>query len=186
MTMLRDIAQWTMYIGMGIAMGGGATWPRPTWTYVGLGLAVIAIGIVMKRSAGAPTEEAHVVSGGDKPQRSGTIEDALTSVAAQIEELAEKAPELDFEAIKKKVEDLNWLGPERLGQAQEAVAARIGFPAYAEMMGPLATAERLLNRAWSAAADGHRPETVASIAAAIPYAKEAAEHARARLGAKAS
>ena len=181
--MLRDLSKWTMYLGLGVAMVAGATWPSPTWAGVAVGLAIVGAGIAMKRAAGAPTIEEHADVGGEKPPRTGSIEDALEHVAREVEALAGEAVSADFEAVKKKVEGLIWLGPERLGQAQEAVAARIGFAAYAEVMAPLATAERLMYRAWSAATDGHRPETINSLSAAVPYAKEAASLAKGKLGA---
>jgi hypothetical protein len=181
--MLRDIAKWTMYLGMAISMVSGATWPRPTWGGVLVGLVVVSIGIVLKRKAGTPPLEelGGAEPSGNRPPRKGTLVEALQEVAAEIEVLSKSAETVDLVDIKKRVEELNWLGAERLGQAQETVAAMVGFATYAEVMAPLATAERLLNRAWSAAADGHRPEAVASLAAALPYAQEAAELAKSRL-----
>jgi hypothetical protein len=177
--MLRELSRWTMYLGMLIAMVAGATWPHPTWLGVLGGLVVIGVGVGMKRAAGpAPIDHAEGQSGGAKPARTGTLTEGIASVAEQVRVLSEEAKDADFEHVKKRVEELNWLGAERVGQAQEAIAARVGFAAYAEVMAPLATSERLLYRAWSAAADGHRPEVIASLAAAVPYAREAADVAK--------
>ena len=174
--MLREMSRWTMYLGMLIAMVAGATWPRPTWAGVLVGLAVIGAGVGMKRVAGpAPIDQGEADPGGAKPPRTGTLTEGLAKVAEQVAALAAEAKDADFEHVKKRVEELNWLGAERIGQAQEAIAARVGFAAYAEVMAPLATAERLLYRAWSAAADGHRGEVIASLEAAVPHANEAAQ-----------
>lgn len=180
---MRNVAQWTMYLGMTIAVLGGAQWPRPAWTLVAAGLAVIAVGIVIKRRAGAPSLDEEHGSGdvGNKPARTGTLTEAIAQFATETMALAGEAESLDLEAIKKRCEELIWIGPERVAQSQEAIAAKIGFSRYAEVMAPLATAERWLFRAWSAAADGHRPEVIASIVAAGDFAHEAEALGRAHL-----
>jgi hypothetical protein len=183
---MRTAAQWTMYLGMAVAMASGAMWPRPTWAGVALGLLIIALGVALRRKAGAPTAEAqHGAGAGAKAPRTGTLDDALAQFSAETKALAEQAEGLDLEAIKRRCEDLVWIGPERVGQAQELIAARVGFAQYAEVMAPLATAERWLNRAWSAAADGHRPEAVASLRTAQEFAGEAAEVGKGKLGVSA-
>jgi hypothetical protein len=57
----------------------------------------------------------------------------------------------------------------------------VGFASYAEIMAPLATAERWLYRAWSAAADEHRPEVLASVKTAITFADEALKQGKDKL-----
>lgn len=49
-----------------------------------------------------------------------------------------------------------------------ALVGRMGLGGYAELMDHFAAMERQLNRAWSAAADGHLHEAEASLAAAQP------------------
>lgn len=179
--MLRTLSPWTMYFGVAIAMASGATWPRPTWAGVIVGLVVIAVGIVFRKLAGAPPLESHMhvsVHLDGKPK--GTLVDAVEAVPQDIEELL-ATPEIDLERVKTRVEQINASGADRFGASQEALAARVGFAVYAEIMAPLATAERLLYRAWSAAADGHREECINSLKAALPHAKEAAALAREKL-----
>ena len=72
------------------------------------------------------------------------------------------------------------IGQEFARVAQEAIAAKVGFSVYAEVMAPLAACERWLNRTWSAAADGHRPECVHSLQTALVFAREAAALAQQR------
>lgn len=175
--LLRKTNAWVMYAGMTVSMVGGATWPRPTWAIVAGGLVIVGAGIVMKRLGGVGPAEEHGGEGDSakRPPRNGNLKDALGELTRETQALSEQAEEMDFEAIKTKVEALIWIGPERFGQSQEVIAAKVGFPTYAEVMAPLASAERQLYRAWSAAADGHRPECVASIASALSFAKEAEE-----------
>lgn len=174
MKALREISSWVMYAGLAVCMVSGAQWPRPAWGGVAGGLAVIGVGVALRRKAGAPSMEEVIQGDSLKPQRAGSLADALVATREGLEGLQEKAAGgADLETIKKRVEELVWLGPERVGAAQEAIAAKIGFAAYAEVMAPLAASERWMNRAWSAAVDGHRPETVASIEAALHFAREA-------------
>jgi hypothetical protein len=173
--MLREIANIVMYAGMALSMIGGARWPGPSWGVVAAGLALIGVGIGIRRAAGAPSLDEHAPDAAGKPARTGTLTDALTLVQQGVDELAAAAATMPLDDVKKRVEELNWLGVERLGAAQEVIIARVGFATYAEVMAPLATAERWLHRAWSAAADGHRPECLASLQTARGFAAEAAQ-----------
>lgn len=181
--MLREIADWVMYVGMGISMAAGATWPRPSWGGWGVGLAVIAVGVVLRRKAGAPSlHEVHAPGeAGDDDAPRGSLEQSIAWFAKGVGELAKSAPEQPFEAIKQRAERLVRGGPERVGNAQEALAAKIGFATYAEIMAPLASAERWVNRAWSAAADEHRPECVSSLEQAAAFAREAEALSRGKI-----
>ncbi|MBI4818229.1 MAG: hypothetical protein HY791_18340 [Deltaproteobacteria bacterium] len=173
---MATIGLWIGYVGMAIAIVAGALWPNPHWAAMAAGLGVLGIGILVKRKAGAPPiEEEQGDAAKDRVIRTGTLADGVRVHASGVAELSKLAPTLHLEEVKKKVEELIYLGPARLGEAQEAVSARLGFPSYAEVMGPLATSERLLYRAWSAASDGHRPEVLASLREAQPYADQAAE-----------
>jgi hypothetical protein len=169
-----------MYVGLAISMVSGATWPRPMWAGVIAGLVVISIGIVMKRLAGAPPLEGHAAAAAAGAS-SGTLADGAGQVVEGIEAMLAKVSEIQLDEVKSRVEKLIAAGPDRIGAAQEALAARVGFATYAEVMAPLATAERLLYRAWSAAADGHRVEVERSLQAALPHAREAAALAREKL-----
>lgn len=53
-----------------------------------------------------------------------------------------------------------------------ALVNRLGLAGYAELMDSFAAMERQLNRAWSAAADGHLPESLSSLRNAQPLLAE--------------
>ncbi|MBI2373412.1 MAG: hypothetical protein HYV07_05380 [Deltaproteobacteria bacterium] len=171
---MATLGTWVGYVGMAMAIIAGALWPSPSWGLMGAGLLILVGGIGIKRKAGAPPIEEGVAAAA-RVARTGTLADGVKAMAEGVRVLGTKAPTIHLEQVKSGIEDLIYLGPARLGEAQEAVSARLGFPAYAEVMGPLATAERLLYRAWSAAADGHRPEVLASLKEAQPYADQAAD-----------
>lgn len=171
---MRAVAPWVLYLGMAVAMVSGATWPEPTWGGVAVGIAIVAAGIVALRRAGAPSPEESVAAAGvHGAARAGSLADGVRATADGVRRLADEAPALHLDEVRRRIETLQHLGPERVGDAQASIVARAGFPAYASVMAPLATAERLLWRAWSAAADGHRPECLRSLRAAVAHANEA-------------
>src|SRR5690606_22380442 len=80
---------------------------------------------------------------------------------------------------------LNALIVERIGALQKTqmpafidlrpkLISAFGMAGYARLMDAYAAAERQLNRAWSAAADEHEPEAVASLQRALPLLDETA------------
>jgi hypothetical protein len=75
--------------------------------------------------------------------------------------------------VAKEVDVLQQTGTEQVAAAQEAIVRAHSFPMYSTVMTPLASGDRWLYRAWSAASDGHRTETVNSVKTAIPYLEEA-------------
>ena len=67
-------------------------------------------------------------------------------------------------------------------EARESMIPRLGMQTYANVMSPFATGERLLNRAWSASADGYVDESRSCIQKAreeLERAKQLLEAARA-------
>lgn len=175
-----ELAMWVLYAGMAVAMVGGATWPSPSFPVVGAGIALVTVGIVLKRRAGAPPLDDTPATSATA-ERKGTLRDGVRDAAEGIRELAGAASAMPLEAIKTRIEQLQHLGPDRVAESQEAIVARVGFAKYADVMAPLATAERLLYRAWSAATDGHRPECLRSLADAVPHAEEAMKIAETNL-----
>lgn len=182
----RALASLALYAGAATTCAGGATWPRPAAPVVAAGLALLGLGIALRRAAGPPPLEPSAGGPGtplpDRGNRDGAprppaprgLAARVAWYAREVDALAAAAEVEPAHAVLAHIEALNAEGPDRVGAAFEAIAARVGFAAYADVMAPLATAERLLNRAWSAAADGHAPECRASIEAARAYAGEAA------------
>ena len=59
-------------------------------------------------------------------------------------------------------------------EARESMIPRLGMQRYADVMSPFANAERLLNRAWSASADGYVDEVRLCIGSARSELEKAA------------
>ena len=167
---MKTAAPWVLYVGMLLTMVGGAPWPRPRWALVGAGLAVIGAGIAMTRRAAA--------RGGAEGTAAGSVHaagEALAGLLGRVQALRARASTESLEAIAREVEALQTTGVEVVAASQEDFVRAHGFLRYASVMGPLATGERLLYRAWSAASDGHRPEVESALGQAEPYVAEAHE-----------
>lgn len=165
--MRATVATWVQYVGMGLAMAGGAPWPQPNWGRFAAGMVVLLVGIVLGRMAskGSPEAEGHG-HGEGAPRAPGSVASARAALPPMVEELAKLAEGVESMPLGElalRVEALQKDGTETVAAAQEALTRAFGFPAYASVMAPLATAERWLYRAWSAASDGHRPEARASL-----------------------
>ena len=58
-------------------------------------------------------------------------------------------------------------------EARQAIVKRFGLNTYADVMTEFASGERLINRSWSAAADGYVDEVTASLNRAEQHLREA-------------
>jgi len=166
---------WVMYAALTAAMVGGARWPHPQWPLVAAGVAVLVAAGVWKRrvdAAGGAMSEGMTARG-----TMGAALDASKALPGDVRALAERAKEDTLAEVVRAVEGLLRDRVEVIAAGQEDVVRRRGFEEWAALMGPTAAAERLLNRAWSAASDGHREEAERSLGEAVGYAAEAAREA---------
>ncbi len=172
---LRIIATWTLYLGMAITMVGGARWPSPAWWNVVLGIAVVGVAVLLHRLAAKAAPKGDGVAIGT----AASAYRALDTMVVELEALRERASSAELGEVAKALEGFQARCVETVSAAQDDLVRVHGFVRYAAMMAPLATAERLMFRAWSAASDGHRPEALTSIGDAIAHADQAAKEMRA-------
>jgi len=171
----RATIPWVMYAALTAAMVGGARWPHPQWPLVAVGVAVLVAAGVWKRrvdAAGGAIEEGATARGS-----MGATLDASKALPDAVRALAGRAQEASLAEVVTAVEGLLRDRVEVIAAGQEDFVRRRGFEDWAALMGPTAAAERLLNRAWSAASDGHREEAERSLGEAVGYAEEAAREA---------
>lgn len=143
-------------IGTVLATLGGARLPTVEWRLVALGSLVLVAGGVMHRMASRKSRETR-----QGPEVSMT--DTLRAVADELQALSAKGPSL---TLPQLVERLGALENGSLGQVGEAIPqqlATLGGARFAEVFGEYAAGERMVHRAWSAAADGHREEALRSL-----------------------
>ena len=108
----------------------------------------------------------------------GALLTDLTQEVGALQEHMASGPngDLTWEAVQAAIEEAQKGHLERLIEAGPRLQARHGLQAHAEIYAPLATAERRLNRAWSATVDRHWPEATDSVQhahAALQAASEA-------------
>ncbi|MEM9408625.1 MAG: hypothetical protein AAGA81_21515 [Acidobacteriota bacterium] len=91
------------------------------------------------------------------------LETSLQEIVRLVEALWEERGEVDAYAFKDRI-DGELVGP--IGdfvEAREAMIDAFGLQAYADVMSDFASAERYLNRAWSASTDGYIDEVTRSL-----------------------
>jgi len=124
----------------------------PLWTALGGSLAIMGVGILLRRQG--EKEELHQSAAqgkGGKEELKRTLENAIVEIEKIMEE-KEKDLEKAREHLGKILETLESF-------AEKAQPLRIeGIRFYGEVMTSFSKAERHLNRAWSAYADGYVKE----------------------------
>lgn len=175
-------------VGVMIAISGGAQvpakageWPPSVPIFV-VGAVIAAIGLVIWRAAKAKERKAiadgQAVGGADQDPFA-----FLQGVQAPAATLAEELEGLDPPAVCERVDELleTYILP--LAEVRQRVIDRVGMDRGAEILVTIAFGERMLNRTWSAAGDGHLPEARAVYPDAVAALAEAQEQATAALAA---
>ena len=140
------------------------------YLYLGAIVAML-LGVVMKRSGGSAEALASATAGGAKVD----VGHALRDLAAKLDALAQRAPSMDAEELHAAVEALLTADVFTIVESRDVVQARHGSAAFVAVFGPFASAERMLNRTWSAAVDGNVEEARAAVASAATGMRVAAE-----------
>lgn len=140
------------------------------------GLALIVIGAVLGRRAAKAELSGDAGSAG--PARVDFAV-AVDQLAAAIRALAERAATMQApdaaarKAVQTEIEAIQLTGFGPIVEARYQLQNRIGLAGFAAVFGPLSGAERWMNRAWSALADEHWPETRASLGRSAEQIDEA-------------
>jgi hypothetical protein len=129
--------------------------------------AIAAEGIAPERTAQLPEAEA-------------SPDQIVESVASTLETLHREMPGMssDQERLKAVITRIGALQRDaipRFIESRPKLVARFGLGRYAEIMDAFAAMERKINRAWSAAADGHLPESETALDQAVALAPNVRE-----------
>lgn len=154
----KSIASVLLVAGTIFATLGGARMPAVDRVWVGVGLAVLLAGAVLLRVAdrsGSDSVEAGA-------SRDGATQ-ALRTLPAHVAALESVAATDPLGELATKLGALQTDHFDPLSRRAPELARSMGGDHFARVFGPYACAERALARAWSAAADGHRPEVIASL-----------------------
>lgn len=127
------------------------------WALLIGGIAVLGAGALLGRGA-----RGDALAGG-KSGVVAAIQKELVEIQSLVAGLDESKHSLENAELMARIDDMRTGVLFDLGSRSDTFAAQIGFDAYARVWGDFATCERLLNRSWSMAADGHTGESRAEI-----------------------
>jgi len=149
-------------------------WPE-RWWFIG-SLAALAGGALMLRTASRKKIEAARLAG----EAGASPAQLLGAMRTTVDGLLRDLPGLPDDAARNHaiVERIGALERNEIVsfvEARPALIAHYGLAGFAHVMDGFAAAERQLNRAWSAAADGVHHEAEASLRRAAPLLEEASE-----------
>ena len=127
------------------------------WALLVGGIVMLGAGALLGRGARAESlaeGKSGVVAG---------IQKELVEIQSLVAGLDESKDSMENAELMARIDDMKTGVLFDLGNRSDSFASQIGFDAYARVWGDFATCERLLNRSWSMAADGHTSESRAEI-----------------------
>ncbi len=155
-------------VGIVIAVCAAAKLPAaagqfPSTTVVSLvGVAIALIGVVgWRRSKRYSAGDSDLTAA---PNRNPFA--LIEGIRKPLCDLVQDASQLDCDELLSRLDSLNEAFLLPFAESRGLIVQRLGVTRGAEVIIEIALVERYLNRAWSAAADGHHPEAVDSILAA--------------------
>lgn len=173
---MRTLAYTSFALGIGLAISGAAKLPDEaatlpsTWWIFAIGSLLAAAGVALWRFAdagGAATAAETKDAGKADPV---TLLRSLLQPAAKLENEIDILPANE---VERRVDNLleDFVLP--FAEVRRQIIDRFGMSAGAEILVTMAVGERMLNRTWSAAADGHMPEARASYPESVRAFEEA-------------
>lgn len=169
--MKQRVATALLVIGTIVGTLGGAHLPTADWRIVGAGLALLAAGALLMRRVGGASAPARAAAHGD-------LLAALAALPERVDQLAAEAASLDLVELRRRIDRVNEDAIQPIAESSPELLPVLGATRFADLFGVFASGERLLARAWSAAADEHREEALSAVALAAERIREAAAAAR--------
>jgi len=143
-----------------------ADWDGKTLFLAGI-LAMVA-GIVIKRG----NREDAAADGPGATSGPAQMRARLQEMSKTVAGLAGRTEGMDAESIHEELTPLFSEYGQPFVDDRHVLSGAFGAGRYAAIMGPFSSAERRLNRAWSAAVDGALEEARLQVGAAVPYLEE--------------
>ena len=147
----------------------GSSWPD-TLPIFSVSAVICALGIFLWRRdiAAARTEVAREQSGAEN-----SPEALLEGLMAPLAEFVEQIETMDADGICGRVDQLLETYVLPFAEGRQKLLDAMGMEKGAEVLVVMAYGERMLNRTWSAAGDGHLPEARASLPESAEAFREA-------------
>jgi hypothetical protein len=145
-------------------------WPG-RWAFAGAVIGLLAGAALLRCAARRVAITAATGGNAEGPLQ------ALQAIRATIEELSatfKGGSNGDLGQVLVRIGALQQTHMPAFVEARPALVARLGLGGFAELMDRYAAAERQINRAWSAAADGAGQEAAACLGAALALLDDAA------------
>jgi hypothetical protein len=126
--------------------------------YIPTAIVGIAGVFLLRKTEGAASSDITLVS-----SNLSVLTESMAVIRQRLSAMGDRRDSIDVYAIHGRIDAE--LGDElnRFAEAREAMIHGIGMMQYAEIMDHFARGERLINRAWSASADGYIDEAWRSI-----------------------
>lgn len=137
----------------------GASFPN-TWPWAIVGAAIAAVGIWRWRSALRRGVSLAVDEKGEPKVHPLQL---IEQLQKPLRELAHKANTLNAKQLESEIDRLleNYVSP--VSEQRSMLIAEMGVAKAADVLIKFSATERSLNRAWSAAGDGHLDEAVSTL-----------------------
>ena len=148
------------------------------WTEYGICAGIMIAGMI---TLGMSRVSEAAQAGEKHDQDMDTLETSIASLVDKVRNFQNAPGDEDQLTIYTRIDDELMEDLHNFVEARESMIPRLGMQTYANIMSPFATGERLLNRAWSASADGYVDEVrdcVAGARAELERAKQLLEQAR--------
>ncbi len=96
-----------------------------------------------------------------------TLQESLTRLIAELQSMNDSAETLVVHDVRHQIDRTLLPDLDRFIEVRESMIPRFGLQGYVTVMDAFAGSERLLNRAWSASADGYVDEVKACLRGAL-------------------
>lgn len=136
---------------------------RVDWLYYGLCIACMLAGMVFLRMS---RKEAAAQAGDQHARDLDILKTSLASLLDKVRTFESDRQDESQLLIHERIDAELMDDIHAFVEARESMIPRLGMQSYAGIMSPFANGERLLNRAWSASADGYVDEVRDCVTAA--------------------
>lgn len=175
MRALGQILMWLGFLGGSFASvsrleSADDKWATVPWLWYAVAMAVGVVGVVLLRRA---KREDHADDAKTDAEYS-VIGQSLAKLSAAVETLCQNAQGPPADTLKF-IDDQCAEPLADFADSRQALVKRFGMTVYADVMTEFASAERYVNRTWSAAADGYVDEVDTSIRRAHQHLANARE-----------
>lgn len=139
--------------------GNRREWTAIQWPYYAAGIALGVVGVAILR--------VHARAAAGHSERSAanlrTLQEALSRLQERLAALQKERELIEVYALPERIDQDLAEDLARFADARETLIPLFGLQAYATIMNSFAGAERSINRAWCASADGYVDEAWACI-----------------------